>query len=110
MSAVLAIDIEDINEVDLNGLFTLIDMTPTAQEVRIYKLSKPQSQPVNASEVKNLGLPYSSIRFVDFEDYSLRVNDKYDAILEDGEDVILLTKDVELATMLKTRIAGVFVY
>lgn len=110
MNAVLAIDIEDISEVDLNGLFTLIDMTPTAQEVRIYKLSKPQSQAVNAAEVKNLGLPYSDIRFVDFEDYSLRVNDKYDAILEDGEDVVVLTKDVELASMLKPRVAGVFVY
>lgn len=111
MSApVLAIDVDGIQAVDLNALFTLIDMTPTHQDVRIYKLSTEKAQAVNAAEVKNLGLPYSDIKFVDFEDYSLRTNDKFDAIMEDGQDIVVLTKDVDLASMLKPRIAGVFVY
>lgn len=110
MSPVLAIDVDGIEEVDLNALFMLIDMTPTTQEVTIYKLSKPENQAVNAAEVKSIGLPYSDIKFVDFDDYSLRSNDKFDAIMEGGVDVIVLTKDIDLASMLKPRIAGVFVY
>ena len=110
MNPRLIIDVENISEVDIGALFTLIDMTPTQQDVIILKLSTKKAEPVNAAEVKNLGLPYSDIKFVDFKDYSLRVNDKFDAIIEGGVDVIVLTKDPEFASMLKPRILGVFLY
>lgn len=110
MGPTLIIDVDGIQSTDLNALFALIDMTPTNQDVQLLKLSKPENQAVNFAEAKNLGLPYSSIEFVEFEDYSLRSNDKFDSIVESGDDCIVLTKDIDLASMLKPRVLGVFLY
>lgn len=110
MSQVLAIDVDGITEQDLNPLLHLVDLTPTSQDVHIYKLSKPETEPVNTAEVKNLGIPYSDIKFVDFEDYSLRTNDKFDKIMESGPDVVVFTKDLDLAVMLRGKVTAVFMY
>ena len=110
MGQVLAIDVDGIEDADLNPLLNLVDLTPTRQDVHIYKLSKQESELANAAEVKRLGIPYSDIKFVNFEDYSLRTNDKYDRIIEGGPDVVVFTKDFDLAVMLKNKVTAVFMY
>lgn len=107
---VLVIDVNDIEEKDFAPLIELVDMTPVHQEVHILKLSKKDSEASNLAKVKRFGIPYSDIKFVDFDDYSLRCNDKFDKILEYNGDAIVITKDMDLAVMLHGKVAGVFMY
>ena len=46
----------------------------------------------------------------DFDDYSLRTNDVYDAIMQNGPDQVVFTKNWDLAIMLKSQMPAVFLY
>jgi hypothetical protein len=108
--AKLGIDVENITDRDIVSLLKLIDQMRHNTEVIIFKYSKPNNQIIHAEEVRTSGLPYSNIIFVDFKDYINRTYDMYDAVLEHGEDIILFTKNYDLALLLKTQIGEVYLY
>jgi hypothetical protein len=108
---VIGIDFQGMTDHDvmkLSTLFDTFDMKHT--DIRVYKYSTPKSKAINAADVRNSGLPFTSIKMVSFKDYSLRSNDMFDAVMEDGPDVIFFTKDWDVALMLENQIVGTMMY
>lgn len=106
----ISIDVENITDADVVALLTMLDLVGDNKDVWLYKLSKERNQKINGAEVSRLGIPYTDIKFADFDDYSLRTNDLYDAIMQNGPDQVVFTKNWDLAIMLKSQMPAVFLY
>ena len=108
MSSSIGIDAENLTDKDIQSLMSILDTMSSGMKITIFKLSKSYSHPLNSAEVRRLGLPYTDIAFVNFEDYSLRTNDIFDTVMQRGPDIILFTRNYDLSLMLTPHIEAVF--
>lgn len=104
------IDTENMSTIDVYTFNYVLDNSRIGVKVYALKFSDEENQIINARKVSRLKIPYHDILFVEYGQLS-RAQMAMNAILDNlGRDVIVFTKDINLARLLKPKVTGVLLY